>query len=153
MTTISPSDEGQQGIRVQLRMLIGAPPDQRFDMDGNEILQIRGHVIDSSKAHPELVVRFAGQQRAELYRWAQPNKHLGVDGFLEVKHWLAAGGKPRVALLVEAVSIFPLEDVDIEPSRAGIYAVRGRTGAPIAPQTTKQGRVEQMRRLLDRADA
>lgn len=151
MTANSPSDEGQEGIRVQLRMLVAAEPDQRFDQHGNEILQLRGYVIDSSKAHPGLVVRFSGQRRAELYRWAKPNKHLGVDGFLDVKHWLDKG-KPRVTLLVEAVSIFPLGDVDIEPSKSGIYAVRGRTGAPVAvPRATKEERVEQMRRLMDDA--
>lgn len=131
-------------------MLVAVEPDQRFDAHGNEILQLRGYVVDSTRAHPGLVVRFSGQRRAELYRWAKPNKHLGVDGFLEVKHWLAAGN-PRVTLLVEAVSIFPLGDVEIEPSKSGIYAVRGRTGAPVASPTTKQERVEQMRQLLDDA--
>ena len=150
---ISPSSESQEGIRVQLRMLVSALPAVRYDVNGNEILQVRGHVIDASKAHPELVVRFSGQRRAELYRWAKPDKHLGVDGFLEIKQWMSVG-KSRVALLVEAVSVFPLGDIEPDLSRVGIYAVRGRVGAPVEqPRTSKEDRAAQMRRLLDKADS
>jgi hypothetical protein len=154
MTASSPSDEGLEGIRVQLRMLVAAEPEQRFDVHGSEVLQLRGYVIDARRAHPGIVVRFSGQRRAELYRWAKPDKHLGVDGFLEIKHWMHAG-KPRVTLLVEAVSIFPLGEVDIEPSRSGIYAVRGRTGviAAKAPPANKEERAKKARELLDLADA
>ena len=147
------SDQGQEGLRVQLRLLVDGEPEQRFDVHGNEILQVRGHVIDSNRKHPQVVVRFSGQRRAELCRWAKPNKHLGVDGFLEVKHWLNAG-TPRVALLIEALALFPLDDVDLDLSKAGIYAIRGRVGAPVIERpATKQGRVEKMRQLLDLADA
>lgn len=147
-------DDGQEGIRVQLRLLIEGPPEQRFDVHGSEVLQLRGHVVDGSVAHPEVVVRFSGQRRAELYRWCKADKHLCVDGFLQVKHWLHQG-RPRVALLVEAINLSPLDDVDVDLSRAGIYAVRGRTGA-IAPQAApanKEARAKKARELLGLADA
>jgi hypothetical protein len=152
------SEDGQDGIRVQLRLLIGEPPEQRFDVVGNEVLQLRGHVVDSWLAHPEVVVRFSGQRRAELYRWASLNKHLAVDGYLQVKHW-QHNGRPRVALLVEAINISPLNDVELDQdhdlSRAGIYAVRGRTGAIAAkaPPVSKEARAKKARELLDMADA
>ena len=100
------------------------------------------------------MVRFSGQRRAELYRWARGNKHLAVDGYLQVKHW-QSGGRPRVALLVEGINISPLDDVDIDLSRAGVYAVRGRTGAiaPQAPPADKEARARKARELLERADA
>jgi hypothetical protein len=150
----APSDDGQEGIRVQLRLLVEGLPEQRFDVHGNEILQLRGHVVDGSAAHPEVVVRFSGQRRAELYRWCRANKHLSVDGFLQIKHW-SSQGRPRVALLVEAINVFPLDDVDVDLSRAGIYAVRGRTGAiaagPASP-ANKEDRAKKARELLDLAD-
>lgn len=148
------SDDGQEGIRVQLRLLVGGPADQRFDVNGNEVLQVRGHVLDGKQAHPEVVVRFSGQRRAELYRWAGLNKHLAVDGFLQVKHW-QDHGRPRVALLVEAINLSPLDDIDLDLSRAGIYATRGRTGALAdkAPPVSKEARTKKARELLDLADA
>jgi hypothetical protein len=148
------ADDGQEGIRVQLRLLIEGLPEQRFDVHGNEVLQLRGHVVDGSVAHPEVVVRFSGQRRAELYRWCRANKHLSVDGFLQVKHWLSQG-RPRVALLVEAINISPLDDVDVDRSRAGIYAVRGRTGAIAAKAApaNRDERAKKARELLDLADA
>lgn len=148
------SEDGQDGIRVQLRLLIGGPPEQRFDVHGNEVLQLRGHVVDGRQAHPEVVVRFSGQRRAELYRWARGNKHLAVDGYLQVKHW-QDNGRPRVVLLVEAINMSPLDDVEIDLSRAGIYAERGRTGtiAARAPAASKEARAKKARDLLERADA
>jgi hypothetical protein len=153
------SDDGQEGIRVQLRLLIEGPPEQRFDVHGNEVLQVRGHVVDASAAHPEVVVRFSGQRRAELYRWCKPDagpaaKHLHVDGFVQVKHWMSQG-RPRVALLVEAINLSPLDDVDVDRSRAGIYAVRGRSGALAAkaPPASKEARAKKVRDMLDLADA
>lgn len=148
------ADDGQDGIRVQLRLLIGGPPEQRFDVYGNEVLQLRGQVVDGRQAHPEVVVRFDGQRRAELYRWARLNKHLAIDGFLQVKHWQHQG-RPRVALLVEAINVTPLDDVEVDLSRAGIYATRGRTGALAAPAppVSKEARAKKARELLDLADA
>lgn len=147
------ADDGQEGIRVQLRLLIGGPPEQRFDVHGSEVLQIRGHVVDGRQAHPEVVVRFSGQRRAELYRWAKLNAHLAVDGFLQVKHW-QHHGTPRVALLVEAINLSPLDAVEVDLSRAGIYAVRGRVGAlaASAPPVSKEARAKKARDLLDLAD-
>jgi|SRR5580765_8303132 len=148
------ADDGQEGIRVQLRLLIDGPPEQRFDVHGNEVLQFRGHVVDGKLAHPEVVARFDGQRRAELYRWARQNKHLAIDGFLQVKHW-QDHGRPRVALLVEAINVTPLDDVEVDLSRAGIHAVRGRTGALAAPAppVSKEARAKKARELLDLADA
>ena len=157
--TLLTMDDGQEGIRVQLRLLIEAPPEQRFDVHGTEVLQIRGHVVDGRQAHPEVIVRFSGQRRAELYRWCKPDAHLHVDGFLQVKHWLHQG-RPRVALLVEAINLSPLDDVDVDRSRAGIYAVRGRAGAVAARAApanagpaAKEARARKVRDLLDLADA
>jgi len=146
-------DDGQEGIRVQLRLLIEGSPEQRFDVHGSEVLQVRGHVVDGRQAHPEVVVRFSGPRRAELYRWCAADKHLFVDGFVQVKHWLHQG-RPRVALLVEAINLSPLDDVVVDPSRAGIYAVRGRTGAIAAPAppANKEARARKARELLELAD-
>jgi len=148
------SDNGQEGIRVQLRLLIEGSPEQRFDVHGNEVLQVRGHVVDGSTVHPEVVVRFSGQRRAELHRWCTVHRHLYVDGFVQVKHWLHQG-RPRVALLVEATTLSPLDDAVVDQSRAGIYAVRGRSGAIAAkaPPSSKEERARKARELLDLADA
>ena len=148
--------DATEGIRVQVRVLTTGAPQQRFDVHGNEVLQLRGRVVDTSKRHPECVVRFSGQQRAELYRWAKVGKprHLSVDGYLEVKTWESAG-ESYVALLIEALNIFPLGDIQ-EPSRIGVYAMRGRTGAVVeaavtaSPGATKAQRTRQMRDLLER---
>ena len=99
--TNSHSDGGFDGIQVQLRMLISHPPEQRFDADGAELMQLRGRVVDLRTTHPQVVVRFGGQRRAELFRWAKPSKHLMVEGSLEVKTW-SAGGRQRVVLLIDA---------------------------------------------------
>jgi len=121
VTPSSPSEGAPQGIRGQFRLLIAQPTRQRFDSNGRDVLEVRGTVVDSAHRHPEVVVRFAGQRQNELYRWAVVGQHLSVDGYLEVKHWLA-NGQPRVTLLVEAVNIFPLSDPVPDLRRIGIYA-------------------------------
>jgi hypothetical protein len=153
---VTAADAALDGIRVQCRMLISHPPEQRFDSNGAELLQVRGQVLDRLPGtYPELVVRFGGQRRNELYKWARHGKHLGVDGFLQVKHW-TSNGRPRVALLIDAQNLFPLGDLEQDLSKAGIYNAKGRTpaGATSAPApTTKASRADKMRELLERADA
>lgn len=138
------------GLRVNLRMLLSAGAEQRFDSSGAEVLQLRGSVVDDSVRHPPLVVRFRGQRRAELYRWAKPNKHLSVEGSLEVKTWASRDGRQRVALLVEAANIFPLTDT--EPTKLGIYATAAASGAPPARRQTRQQQTDMLRRMLARDD-
>ena len=139
---------------MQLRLLVDRTPEQRYDQHGVEVLELHGHVVDSKHAHPLTVVRFSGQRRVELYRWAKPGKHLAIDGYLQVKHFRTRG-VPRVALLIEGININPLDDVEVDLSRAGIYAVRGRVGkvAPRAAPMSKAERAEKARTLLDLADA
>ena len=152
----SPSDAALDGIRVQVRMLISHPPEQRFDPNGAELLQVRGRVLDRAPAaYPELVVRFGGQRRNELYKWAKHGKHLLVDGFLQVKHW-SDNGRSRVALLIDAQNLHPLGDLEQDLSKVGIYNAKGRTpeGAASKPAPVgKAARADKMRELLDRADA
>jgi hypothetical protein len=116
-------------------MTISHAPESRFDVDGNELLQIRGHVADSRRTHPEVVVRFAGQHQAQLARWCAPGKHMSVVGLLEVKTWTRKDGGTGIALLVEASDIHPLNPDEPDPSRSGVYAALGRTSrlAPGAP--------------------
>jgi hypothetical protein len=143
------TDGQPQGIRAQLRLLVSRPPEQRYDASGAEVLQIRGKVVDAERRHPQVVVRFGGQRRAELYRWAKLGKHLSVDGYLEVKTWLdQSSGRQLVALLVEAVNIVPLGDIADDLSRAGIYAV-GRPSEPRPRKRLSKGeRAERLRKEL-----
>lgn len=149
----SPSDGG---IHASLRLIVAGTPEERFDAAGAEVLQFRGAVVDGSIRHPPVVVRFRGQRRAELFRWAKAGKHLSVEGLLEVKSWSSADGKPHLALLVEAANIFPLSDVEVvDHSKVGISGPlpleRGAATRP-AP-ADKAASAEMMRRLLDRTDA
>ena len=140
-----------EGLRVTLRMIISADAEQRFDANGVEVLQLRGAVVDDVVRHPPLVVRFRGQRRAELYRWAKPKKHLSVEGSLEVKTWSGRNGRQHIALLVEAVNIFPLSDA--EPSKVGVYSTASAaSGAPVRPRSTKAQQMDMLRKMLDRDD-
>lgn len=152
--TLSRSEPVQGGIRVQLRLIVSHPPEQRFDALGAELLQIRGKVVDELHDHPEVAVRFSGQRRGDLYRWAKPGKHLGVDGFLEVKVW-QPNGRPRLALLVDAVSIFPLLDLANDLSKAGLFNPRARPSADVsaAPVSSKAERAALLRKELEGAGA
>jgi hypothetical protein len=132
-------------------MIISAEAEQRFDANGAEVLQLRGAVVDDAVHHPPLVVRFRGQRRAELYRWAKANKHLSVEGSLEVKTWSGRDGRQHIALLVEAANIFPLSDA--EPAKAGIYSTAvtgGGSSAPVRPRSTKAQQMDMLRNMLDR---
>jgi hypothetical protein len=143
------------GIHAQLRLIISGIPEERFDASGAEVLQLRGAVVDGAVSHPPAVVRFRGQRRAELFRWAKAGKHLSVEGMLEVKSW-SAGGKQHLALLVEAANIYPLSDVEvIDPSRAGVYGnvERAQAGAGRPKRASKAESAEIMRRALERTDA
>lgn len=132
-------------------MIISADAEQRFDANGAEVLQLRGAVVDDVVRHPPLVVRFRGQRRAELYRWAKANKHLSVEGSLEVKTWSGRDGRQHIALLVEAANIFPLTDA--EPARAGVYTTASAgSSAPVRPRSTKAQQMDMLRRLVDRDD-
>jgi hypothetical protein len=134
-------------------MVSSAEPEQRFDVDGREVLQVRGRIVDSSKQHPQVVVRFGGQRRAELYRWARAGlrKHLAVDGYLEVKVWTGSNGKQRVALLIDALNISPLNEPAQDLSKAGIYANGRSNSAAVSsrPAGTKAERAAQVRRLME----
>jgi hypothetical protein len=143
--------DGLDGIRVEFRMHVSHEPDQRFDVNGNELLQIRGRVVDSDHVQPEVVVRFAGQQQAQLYRWARPGKHLSVVGKLEVKTWVDSAGRQQLALLIEARDIHPLglAPEEVDHSREGVYAVMGRTSSELKPRASKADQVNRMRKLLD----
>jgi hypothetical protein len=139
------------GLRVTLRMIISADAEQRFDANGVEVLQLRGAVVDDVIHHPPLVVRFRGQRRAELYRWAKANKHLTVEGSLEVKTWSGRDGRQHIALLVEAANIFPLSDA--EPAKAGIYSTAlAGPSTPVRPRSTKAQQMDMLRRMMDRDD-
>jgi hypothetical protein len=148
-----PSEGQLEGIRVQLRLLVSHAPEQRFDTNGTEVLQLRGRVMDATSSHPQVVVRFAGQRRSELYRWAAPGKHLSVDGQLEVKTWHASDDHQHVALLIEALNIYPLSEPEPDLRRVGIYALPGHRGASLepGPSLSKAQRAEQLRRALDQA--
>ena len=139
------------GLHVELRLIVSRDAEQRFDADGTEVLQLRGKVVDAHVKHPECVVRFRGQQRVQLARWARPGQHLVVTGRLEVKTW-PVNGKTGVALLVEAHDIHPLTPAEPDNSRAG---VRGQPGTPAparvsAPAGEMAGRAALMRRMLER---
>jgi hypothetical protein len=139
------------GIRVNLRMIISADAEQRFDTSGVEVLQLRGAVVDDAVRHPPLVVRFRGQRRAELYRWAKAKKHLSVEGSLEVKTWTGRDGHQHTALLVEATNIFPLSDV--EPSKVGVYSTASQASStPVRPRSTKAQQMDMLRKMLGRDD-
>ena len=148
-----PSEEpAPEGVRVQLRMRVSHPPEERFDQNGTALLQLRGSVIDGQTRHPQVVVRFKGQHRAELYRWAAPDKHLSVDGHLEVKTW-ASNGVGHVALLIEALNIYPLGELEPDLGKIGVYALPGvsSTSTRRAPRRSKTERAETLRRELDEA--
>jgi hypothetical protein len=134
-------------------MLVSHEPEQRFDQNGVELLQVRGRVVDDRLTHPEVVIRFAGQHRAQLARWATPGKHLVVIGQLEVKSHTASNGAVRMFLLVEASDIHPLNPDEVNHAREGVYAALGRTaqvdGKP--RKMTRAERAETMRRMV--ADA
>jgi len=138
------------GIRVEFRMIVMHEAEQRFDQNGVELLQIRGSVVDARHQQPEVVVRFAGQQRAQLQRWCKPGKHLSVIGLLEIKSWTAPKGIQRMALLVEASDIHPLNPDVVNHSREGVYAALGRTAQVDAPKRmTKQEQAARMRRMVE----
>lgn len=139
------------GIRVEFRMIVTHEAEQRFDQNGVELLQIRGSVVDTRRLHPEVVVRFAGQQRAQLQRWCKPGKHLSVIGRLEIWSWTAPAGKPRTALLVEASDIHPLNPDEVNHSREGVYAALGRTAQVDVPPKgmTKKEQAARMRRMVE----
>lgn len=152
----SPSDAALNGMRVFFRMNITHPPEQRFDAHGGEVLQLRGQVLDrTAEEYPEIVVRFSGPRRAELWKWAKHGSHLSVDGFLlEVKAWQTSTGQ-RMAMLVDAQNIFPLSDLqqDLDLGKIGVYSERrSRAGAARAPRN-KADQADRMRTLLDRADS
>jgi len=139
------------GLRVTFRMIIKSEAEQRFDTNGVEVLQLRGAVVDDVVRHPPLVVRFRGQRRAELYRWAKPNKHLSVEGSLEVKTWTGRDGRQHTALLVEATNIFPLSDA--EPSQAGVYSTASQgPSTPVRPRSTRAQQMDMLRKMLVRDD-
>lgn len=140
--------DGLDGLRVEFRMSVTHAPDQRFDVNGVELLQIRGQVIDSDHVQPEVVVRFDGQQQAQLYRWAQPGKHLSVVGQLEIKSWSTPTGT-RIALLVTARDLHPLNPEVVDHSRAGIHAVAGRSARDLKARESKEERRKRMTELLD----
>lgn len=146
MTQTSLSEGGIQGIQVRFRLLISQPAEERFTPDGADVLQIRGTVIDDAHGskHPQVVVRFGGQRRAELTRWAAVGKQLSVEGQLEVKTW-AKDGLGHVALLVTAQNLFPLGQPE-DLSRIGVYAVPGQT--PTHSRKSKGQRADEVRRAL-----
>jgi len=151
----SRSDE-TEGIRAQTRLIVTHAPTQRFDQHGAELLQVRGTVVDASRRHPMVVVRFAGKHQADLYRWASPGKHLAVDGYLRVESWTTADNRTGLALLIEARDIFPLNDPDTSPSRLGITsrpsthtARRAPTnGSDVVEAPTGADRADMLRRML-----
>ena len=150
----SENDGGIQGIHAQMRLIVSHDAAQRFDADGRETLEFRGHVVDDGGAHPQVVVRFRGRQQDELYRWAQPGKHVLVQGALELKQWTTADGKQHAAYLVHAENVHPLRQANINPSHSGVYAALGKTVRnPAAPprggRLTRAQRAEQMRLLME----
>jgi len=139
------------GIRVELRMIVSHDPEQRFDVNGIELVQFRGDVVGGP--YPPVVVRFAGQQQAQLYRWAKPGKHMSVIGYLDVKLWTDRGGRSRMALLIEAKDVYPLNPDVIDHSREGVYATAGRVSKDLRAALTKTAQAEQLRKMLDLANA
>lgn len=136
-----------------MRLVISHDAAQRFDADGRETLEFRGHVVDDLP-HPQVVVRFKGRHQDELYRWAQPGKHVLVQGVLELKQWTTPDGKQHAAYLVHADNVHPLRQANIDPSRSGVYAALGKTTSnPAAPprggRLTRAQRAEQMRLLME----
>lgn len=156
--TADPADAALDGIRVSFRMLISHPPEQRFDPTGAELLQVRGSVLDrgvgAATAYPEVVVRFGGPRRQELFKWARHGKHLSVDGFLLEIRALING---RMAMLIDAQNIFPLPELnqaeDNDPTKLGVYATHRTRGSAAAAPRGKAARADKMRELLERADA
>jgi hypothetical protein len=132
-------------------MTVTHAPDARFDVDGNELLQIRGRAIDSARpVQPEVVVRYAGQHLSQLARWCVPGKHLSVVGLLELKTWMD-GNTPRAAYLIEASDIHPLNPEVTNHSQAGVHAALGRTSKMAPPVAASPGEKSDLRRAL--ADA
>ena len=140
-------DDG--GLQVELRLIVSREPERRFDADGNDVLQLRGKVVDAHVKHPECVVRFRGLQRAQLERWARPGQHLVVTGFLEVKTW-PINGRTGVALLVEARDIHPLNPPEPDNSRAGVRGQPGRSRTGVKPAGELADRSALMRKMLER---
>jgi hypothetical protein len=144
-------------MHISFRLIVAGTPEERFDAAGAEVLQFRGAVVDGSIRHPPVVVRFRGQRRAELFRWAKPGKHLSVEGLLEVKSWSSADGKPHLALLVEAANIFPLSDVEVvDHSKVGISGpLPSERGVAVRPRRAedKAAVTAMLRQLLERTDA
>lgn len=124
-------------------------PEQRFDVNGNDVVQFRGNVVDAQVSHPQVVVRFGGQQQAQLYRWATPGKHMSVVGNLDVKLWTDRNGQWQMALLVEARDIHPLNPDVVDHSHAGVHAVMGRTSSELKPRADMAQRAKRMREMLD----
>ena|SRR5215469_15588546 len=140
---------GLDGIRVELRMTVSHAPESRFDVDGNELLQVRGRAVDSQRQQPEIVVRYAGQHQAQLARWCAPGKHLSVVGLLELKVWAAGSGGVRKAFLVEASDIHPLNPDESNLSQAGVHAALGRTSKVASVAASKNGKSDLRRQLAD----
>jgi hypothetical protein len=133
-------------------MTVTHAPEARFDVDGNELLQIRGRVADSRIPQPEVVVRYAGQHLAQLARWCEPGKHLSVVGLLELKTWGSPkNGGINAAYLVEASDIHPLNPEVTNHSQAGVHAALGRTSKMAPPVAASPGEKSDLRRAL--ADA
>jgi hypothetical protein len=141
--------EGLDGVRVEFRMSVSHAPETRFDINGNELLQIRGRVMDSQRTHPQVIVRYAGQHQAQLARWCAPGKHLSVVGLLEVKTWPRLSAGIGVAFLVEASDLYPLNPDESNPSRAGVHAALGRTSRVAPGGAPKNGRSDLRRQLAD----
>lgn len=137
------------GIRIELRMTVSHAPETRFDVNGNELLQIRGRVIDARIAQPEVVVRYAGQHQVQLARWCAPGKHMSVVGLLELKTWTTGKGV-QAAYLVEASDVHPLNPEQVDHSQAGVHAALGRT-SKVAPATSLRNGKSDLRRAV--ADA
>ena len=132
-------------------MIVTHEPEQRFDEHGAELLQVRGTVVDSARRHPMVVVRFDGKQRAELFHWAKPGKHLAVEGYLKVESWTTVDSKIRIAYLVEARDIFPLNPDERDLSRVGITTRESPGRARRAP-ARDDDRVHLTPKGADRAD-
>lgn len=142
------------GLHVEFRLIVSHVPEQRFDANGIELLQFRGKVADARQRHPDVVVRFSGKRRNQLYRWCTPGKHMAVAGQLEVKTYTANSGATRVILLVEASDIHPLNPDEVDHAREGVYAALGRTAkvASSARTTTSEQRAASVRRMLEMDD-
>jgi len=129
-------------------MTVSHAPEARFDVNGNELLQIRGRVVDARVTQPEVVIRYAGQHQAQLARWCAPGKHMSVVGLLELKTWTTSNGV-QAAYLVEASDVHPLNPDVVDHSQAGVHAALGRTSkvAPVA--ASRNGKSDLRRALLD----